>query len=106
MSEQGVQAREKQNLISTPPQIVTQDEEQPTLPTELALAILYIQAKRLKEVEALAQILTGHTPKGEPVTYIKLIGIKVDPVKGFVLAGKEPTAEALAIQPGSVGNDH
>ena len=83
MLDNEVKATESSNLSSTPRPTETPNESE--LPIEVVLAILYAQAKRL-EREALAQVLTGHTPKGEPVTYIKLYGVTVDKAKGFVLA--------------------
>lgn len=102
MSEVGVKVTEKQSSSSMPTHTKTPKSEVPTdLPTEvtveLALAILFTNAKRL-EKEALAQILTGHTPKGEVVTYIKLVGVSVDKTKGFVLPTDVPTvANALGV---------
>lgn len=92
MLENEVKATGKQNLSSIP--MVTETPNENELPVEVVLRILYAQAKRL-EKEISAQVLTGHTPKGDPVTYIKLTGVTVDAVKGFVLA--EPTEENNAV---------
>jgi hypothetical protein len=43
----------------------------------------------------LAQVLTGRTPKGETVTYIRLTGVAFDKSRGFVLA--VPTEEKNAV---------
>ena len=83
MLDQEVKVTGKQSSSSMP--TLTETPNEGELPVEVVLAILYAQAKRL-EREALAQVLTGHTPKGEPVTYIKLYGVTVDKAKGFVLA--------------------
>jgi hypothetical protein len=83
MSDSVAKAQEKSSLNSMP--TLTETRSEGELPIEVVLAILYAQAKRL-ETEKLAQILTGHTPKGETVTYIKLTGVAVDKAKGFVLA--------------------
>ena len=91
MLDNEVKVTEKQSSSSMPTLTETPNENE--LPTEAVLAILFTMSKKL-EKEALAQVLTGHTPKGEVVTYIKLSGVSVDPDKGFVLAVKE-----------SVGND-
>lgn len=89
MLEAEVKVTEKQNSNSMPTHTEKPDEE---MPTEVALAILYTMARKL-EAKALAQVLTGHTPKGGPVTYIRMTGIVIDPEKGLVLAvptdGKE-----------------
>jgi hypothetical protein len=82
MLEQEVKVTEKQSSSSMPTLTEKQDEE---LPIEVVLAILWTKAKRL-ESEALAQVLTGHSPKGEPVTYIRMTGVVIDPERGFVLA--------------------
>lgn len=82
MSVNEVKAQEKQSLNSMP--TLTETPNETELPIEVVLAILYTQVKRL-EKEALAQVLTGTTPKGETVTYIRMIGISLDPKKGFVL---------------------
>lgn len=69
------------------------------VPTEVALAILYTMASRL-EKEALAQVLTGHTPKGEVVTYIRMTGVAIDKEKGFVLAASAPVpTETESVSP-------
>jgi hypothetical protein len=82
MLDQEAKVQEKSSSSSMPTLTEKPDED---VPTEVALAILYTMARRL-EAKALAQVLTGHTPKGEKVTYIKLIGVTVDPEKGLVLA--------------------
>jgi hypothetical protein len=82
MLDNEAKVQEKQSSSSMPTLIETQSDE---LPTEVVLAILYTQAKRL-ESQALAQVLTGRSPKGEQVTYIRLNGVRVDPERGFVLA--------------------
>jgi hypothetical protein len=89
MLEQEVKVTEKPNSSSMPTLTETQNEGE--LPIELVLAILYAQAKRL-ERESLAQVLTGRTPKGEVVTYIRMVGISLDEVKGFVLPTVANTA--------------
>jgi hypothetical protein len=86
MSDKEAKAIENLSLNSMPTLTETQSENE--LPVEVVLAILYAQAKRL-EKEKLAQILTGRTPKGAEVTYIKLTGVAVDKVRGFVLALRE-----------------
>jgi hypothetical protein len=83
-----VKASDKLNLSSMPTHIETPNEGE--LPIEVVLAILYTQAKRL-ESEALAQVLTGLSPKGERVTYIRMTGIIFDAERGFVLAEPLPT---------------
>ena len=83
MLDSGAKVTEELNLNSMP--TLTETPNEGELPIEVVLAILYAQAKRL-EKEALAQVLTGHTPKGEPVTYIRMTGVIVDEAKGFVLA--------------------
>jgi hypothetical protein len=82
MLDQEVKVTEKRSSSSMP--TLTETPNEGELPIEVVLAILYTQAKRL-EKEALAQVLTGHTPKGEVVTYIRMTGISLDPEKGFVL---------------------
>lgn len=89
MLDQEVKVTGKQSSSSMP--TLTETPNEGELPVEVVLAILYAQAKRL-EKEALAQVLTGHTPKGEPVTYIKLIGVTVDTANGFVLPTVANTA--------------
>lgn len=91
MLDQEVKVTEKQNSSSMPTLTETGNESE--LPVELVLAILYTQAKRL-EKEALAQVMTGRTPNGETVTFIKLTGVKVDSANGFVLADKESVGNA------------
>lgn len=89
MLEQEVKATEERSSIPMPTHTGKQKEEMPTdLPTEVILKILFTNAKRL-EKEALAQILTGKTPKGEIVTYIRMTGVELHPEKGFVLTEKE-----------------
>lgn len=86
MSEAEVKVIEKQNSSSMPTLTAAPEPEVPTdLPTEVVLAILFSQAKKL-EAKALAQILTGTTPKGETVTYIRMTGVKLDKENGFALA--------------------
>lgn len=92
MSEQEAKVTGKTNSSSMPTHTGMPSESE--LPIEVVLAILYSQAKRL-EKEISAQVLTGHTPKGEPVTYIRLTGVVIDPQKGFVLA--VPTEESNAV---------
>jgi hypothetical protein len=95
MLEQEVKVTEKPSLSSMP--TLTETPNEGELPVEVVLAILYTQAKRL-EKNISAQVLTGHTPKGEVVTYIRMIGVSIDPERGFVLV--EPS-KPLA----SVGNE-
>lgn len=83
MLDQEVKATEKQSSSSMP--TLTETPNEGELPIEVVLAILYTQAKRL-EKEISAQVLTGKTPKGEPVTYIRMTGVITDKEKGFVLA--------------------
>lgn len=74
---------------------LTETQSEGELPIEVVLAILYTQAKRL-ESQALAQVLTGVTPKGETVTYIRMVGVSLDKERGFVLptvANALPTEE-------------
>ena len=93
MSDSAVKVTENLNLSSMP--TLTEMPSEGELPVEVVLAILYTMAKRL-EKEALAQVLTGRSPKGEIVTYIRMVGTTIDETKGFVLA--------VPIQPESVGN--
>ena len=93
MSDSAVKVTENLNLSSMPTLTATPSEGE--LPIEVVLAILYTMAKRL-EKEVLAQVLTGRTPNGETVTYIRMVGVSLDEAKGFVLA--------LPIQPESVGS--
>lgn len=88
MSDSAAKDKEKQSSYSTPPLTETESDE---LPIETVLAILYSMAKRLEKENA-AAILTGRSPKGETVTYIRMPGIDVDITKGFVLA--VPTQES------------
>lgn len=82
MLEPEVKATGKSSSSSMP--TLTETPNEGELPIEVVLAILYTQAKRL-EKEALAQVLTGRTPKGEVVTYIRMVGVSLDEVRGFVL---------------------
>jgi hypothetical protein len=82
MLDQEVKATEKQSSSSMP--TLTETPNEGELPIEVVLAILFSQSKRL-EKEALAQILTGVTPKGETVTYIRMVGVSLDKERGFVL---------------------
>jgi hypothetical protein len=85
MLDNEAKVTERPSLSSMP--TLTETPNSGELPVELVLAILYTQAKRLEDgKEVLAQVLTGTTPKGEPVTYIRMIGVIVDKEKGFVLA--------------------
>lgn len=103
MLDSEVKVTEKQSSSSIPTHTETHEGEVPTdLPTEVVLAILFTQAKAL-ESRALAQILTGRTPKGEVVTYIKLSGVTVDKEKGFVLAVKESVGNETRTEKQSVG---
>lgn len=83
MSANVVKDKGELNLNSMPTHTETQNADE--LPIEVVLAIVYTMAKRLEKA-GLAQILTGHTPKQEVVTYIRMIGVDLDPDKGFVLA--------------------
>lgn len=86
MLDNEVKVTEKSNSSSMP--TLTEKPDETELPTEVVLAILYTQAKVL-EKRALAQVLTGRTPKGEPVTYIRMTGVNLDTANGFVLAVQE-----------------
>lgn len=89
MLEQEVKVTEGQSSSPMPTHTGKPKEEVPTdLPTEVILKILFTNAKRL-EKEALAQVLSGKSPTGETVTYIRMTGVALDPEKGFVLAKKE-----------------
>ena len=83
MLDSEVKVNEEQSLNSMPQ--LTEMPNGDELPPEVVLAILYSMAKRL-EKENIAEILTGHSPKGKVVTYIKLIGVEIANTKGFVLA--------------------
>jgi hypothetical protein len=89
MLDSEVKVKEVSSLSSTPTLTETQSDGE--LPPEVVLAILYVQAKQL-EKQSLAQILTGVTPKGEPVTYIRMVGISLDKARGFVLPTDANTA--------------
>lgn len=80
-----VKATEEVNLSSTPKP--SEKDGEPELPIEAVLAILYTMARRL-EKEALAQVITGRTPKGGTVTYIRMDKVVLDPERGFVLADR------------------
>jgi hypothetical protein len=86
MLDNEVKVKGKSNLNSMP--TLTETPNEGELPIEVVLAILYTQAKRL-ESQALAQVLTGRSPKGETITYIRMTGVVVDDVKGFVLADRK-----------------
>lgn len=92
MLDNEVKVTEKSNSSSMP--MLTETPNEGGLPIEVVLAILYTQAKRL-EKDISAQVLTGKTSKGEPVTYIRLTGVVIDKEKGFVLA--QPTEESNAV---------
>jgi hypothetical protein len=85
MLDNEVKVIERPSSSSMP--TLTETPNEGELPIEVVLAILYSQAKDLeKRPEVLAQVLTGHTPKGEPVTYIRMIGVVMDKERGLVLA--------------------
>jgi hypothetical protein len=91
MLDSEVKVTEGSSLNSMP--TLTETPNEGELPPELVLAILYAQAKRL-EKESLAQILTGVTPKGETVTYIRMVGVSLDKARGFVLPTDANTENA------------
>jgi hypothetical protein len=93
MLDNEVKVIEKQNSSSMP--TLTETPNEGELPIEVVLAILYTQAKSL-EKRISAQVLTGKTPKGEPVTYIRMTGVVIDKEKGFVLAEEVPTVANTA----------
>ena len=93
MLDNEVKVTEKPSLNSMP--TLTEMPSGGELPIEVVLAILYTQAKRL-EKDISAQVLTGRTPKGEPVTYIRMTGVLIDKEKGFVLANELPTVANTA----------
>jgi hypothetical protein len=83
MLDSEVKVIEKPSSSSMP--TLTETPNEGEMPIEVVLAILYTQAKRL-EKDISAQVMTGRTPKGEPVTYIRMTGVIIDKDKGFVLA--------------------
>lgn len=82
MSDSAAKDSEKLTLNSMPPPTETQSDDE--LPIEAVLAILYSMVKRLEKA-SLAEIRTGQTAN-TAITYIRLSGVEIDPVKGFVLA--------------------
>lgn len=92
MSESAVQAKEKPSSSAMPTPSEKPANEQ--MPKEVALAMLFTAAKAL-EALAMAQILTGHNPQTrDPVTYIRLPTVIVDPLLGFKSVGMDLSAES------------
>ena len=88
MLDSEVKVIEKSSSSSIPESTEQSKVEVPTdLPTDTVLRILFTMSKKL-EKEALAQVLTGTTPKGETVTYIRMVGVKLDDANGFSVEEK------------------
>lgn len=89
MLDNEVKVTEKSSSSSMP--TLTEAQNESELPTEVLLRILFTMSKQL-EKRALAQVLTGKTPSGEKVTYIRMTGVDLDTANGFVLAIREKNA--------------